>query len=77
MVHYLITNLFYRQVIKDTNYEQRDYEAKVQEHIAKLNSVLVNTQNELSNIRIEKEELELKLQTAPTLECKKIKKIKV
>lgn len=39
-----------RQVVKQSAAEKREYEHKVQDHVAKLNSELNQTQNELSNM---------------------------
>ncbi|CAD7081102.1 unnamed protein product [Hermetia illucens] len=41
-----------------------------EEHISKLNTRLTDIQEELTNTRLQKEEMELKAQTAPTLEQK-------
>lgn len=57
-----------QQVLRSTVAEKREYEGQVQEHVAKINSELSQTRNELTNLRIEKEEIELKMQTTPILE---------
>ena len=59
-----------QQVVRHAENEKREYEGKVQEHVAKINSELTEAQSEVSNMRIEKQELELKLQTTPNLERK-------
>jgi huntingtin interacting protein 1 len=59
-----------QQISRSTVMEKREYESRVQEHFAKINSELTQTRNELSNMRIEKDEIELKMQSAPSLERK-------
>lgn len=80
-----------QHVMRQTAAEKNEYENRVQEHVAKINSELTQTRSNLSNMRkifisacscritnisfsgIEKEELDLKLQSAPSLERKKFK----
>lgn len=58
----------HQQMLRATTTEKREYEGQVQEHVAKINSELSQARNELTNLRIQKEEMELKMQTAPILE---------
>lgn len=80
-----------QQVMRQTAAEKNEYENRVQEHVAKINSELTQARSNLSNMRkiifrsvssckitnifsgIEKEELDLKLQSAPSLERKKFR----
>lgn len=57
-----------QQVLRSSTAEKRNYEGQVQEHVAKMNSELSQTKSELTNLRLEKEEMELKMQSAPILE---------
>lgn len=52
-----------------TNGQQKQ-QFKIEEHIANLTSELSNAKAEMINMRIEKQELELRVQTAATLERK-------
>ncbi|XP_055533824.1 huntingtin-interacting protein 1 isoform X2 [Wyeomyia smithii] len=56
--------------VKSLTIEQRDVQQRLEEQIGQLNSQLTFSQGELSNLRIQKEELELRAQSAPTLEQK-------
>lgn len=64
---YLLLN---RKYINSVTNEQREQQLKIEEHIANLTSELSNAKEEMTNMRIEKQELELRAQTAPTLERK-------
>lgn len=59
-----------RKYINTVTNEQREQQLKIEEHIANLTSELSNAKEEMTNMRIEKQELELRAQTAPTLERK-------
>lgn len=61
----------HQQMSRQAEADKREYESRVQEHVAKINSELSDAKQEASNIRFEKEELELKLQSAPSLERKR------
>lgn len=63
-------SLFERKFISTASNEQRERQLKIEEHIANLNSELSQAKEEMTNMRIEKQELELRAQTAPTLERK-------
>uniref|UniRef100_A0A182J915 I/LWEQ domain-containing protein n=1 Tax=Anopheles atroparvus TaxID=41427 RepID=A0A182J915_ANOAO len=54
--------------LKMLSIEQRDVQCRMEEQIATLNDHLTQSQGELANLRFQKEELELRAQTAPTLE---------
>lgn len=58
--------------VKSLTIEQRDVQHRLEDQIAQLNSHLTDTRAEVSNLRIQKEELELRAQSAPTLERKLI-----
>ncbi|CRL04511.1 CLUMA_CG017588, isoform C [Clunio marinus] len=58
------------EIVKSKEIEKREYENRVQDHITKINNDLLEAQQELTNTRLQKEEIELKLQTAPDLEEK-------
>lgn len=59
-----------RNLVKSMTITQRDELNCLEEKISKLNSELANTNEELVTMRILKDDLELKLQTAPILEQK-------
>lgn len=56
--------------VKSLTIEQRDVQHRLEDQIAQLNSHLTETRAEVTNLRIQKEELELRAQSAPTLERK-------
>lgn len=58
--------------LKTSTVEQRENHARFEQKLSNLNTELINTREELTNLRIQKEELELKAQSAPTLERKSI-----
>ncbi|XP_065090097.1 huntingtin-interacting protein 1 isoform X2 [Ochlerotatus camptorhynchus] len=55
---------------KSLTIEQRDVQHRLEDQIAQLNSHLTETRGMVANLRIQKEELELRAQSAPTLEQK-------
>lgn len=59
------------KTIRSAAAEKEEYDMKVKEHFAKINQELSQTKQELTNTRIEKEEIELKLQSTPSLEREK------
>lgn len=56
--------------IKTATNGQRESQSRYEEEISHLNSDLSTVREELTNMRIEKDELELKAGIAPTLERK-------
>ncbi|XP_052896699.1 huntingtin-interacting protein 1-related protein isoform X2 [Anopheles moucheti] len=54
--------------LKAVSIEQRDVQCRMEGQIATLNAQLTESQGELTNLRFQKEELELRTQTAPNLE---------
>lgn len=61
---------FQRLFIKTATNGQRESQSRYEEEISHLNSNLSTIREELTNMRIEKDELELKAGIAPTLERK-------
>jgi hypothetical protein len=68
----LINQILYfcRTYIKITIHQQRDNQAQLENQVATLTQELTQARGELANLRIEKEELELKADAAPSLERK-------
>jgi cell division protein FtsL len=62
----------YSVYIKTTLHQQRENQAQLESHIANLTQELTQARGEVANLRIEKEELELKADAAPSLERKRI-----
>uniref|UniRef100_A0A2M4BAD3 Putative actin-binding protein n=1 Tax=Anopheles marajoara TaxID=58244 RepID=A0A2M4BAD3_9DIPT len=54
--------------VKAITMEQRDVQSRMEEQIAALRAQLAQRHDELTNLRFQKEELELRAQTAPSLE---------
>ncbi|XP_058055147.1 huntingtin-interacting protein 1 isoform X4 [Anopheles bellator] len=54
--------------VKSITIEQRDVQMRMEEEVAALNVQLTQSHGELMNLRFQKEELELRAQTAPNLE---------
>lgn len=63
------------KMLKASAIESRNLQSQLQQQLATLNSEYSNVQEELTNTRLEKQELELRAQTAPTLERKFINKL--
>lgn len=59
---------YYRKNIKQTLLENQERQVKLEEEISMLNNELATKQEEFTNLRLKKEELELKVQTTPNIE---------
>lgn len=52
------------QISRQTNHQKQEFENRMQEEVARARSELSHTQEQLTNMRIEKQEIEMKLEAA-------------